>query len=186
MKVYISLPMHGHTEEDVKKRADRAREYVERIVLNPAFRKDLKKNFHTEVGAIEVTTPLKVAAKINIEEASHYGRYPEDVEYMLADLREISASALVVALDGWQDSRGCLTEISFALMRGIAVVHLSEQAMTCTDVSLKDAISRMRATGFSTKIWFAFRQQFYDMVIEQQEKNPAMMRLGQLPGDMPY
>lgn len=138
MIIYISLPLHGHTEEDCRRRCQRAVSYIADVLSNK-FRESIP----ADIGPINIETPFSVADVIRKKAEEECARaamfnpdYAKadpipDIDYLLADLRVISRSNLVIALDGWQSSRGCLAEVAFAKSRGVAVLELSEGLSFC-------------------------------------------------------
>ena len=128
MKIYVSLPMFGHTNEDNRQRAAAAKRLIElALTEEDAFAEYMKDRGWSPMGRVTVVTPTEVAAN----ETQKAGRALTDTELLLADLKEVAESNLVVALDGWRDSRGCLAEVAFAQTLGRQVVHLSMSMARC-------------------------------------------------------
>ena len=191
MIIYISLPMHGHNEADTRDRAERAKNYIQEV-LNAGFRKQWAEQYGGENAAINVVSPLDVARRLDeavkaeAQQAAMFNpayatpRRLSDVDYLLEDLRAVSQSNLVVVLDGWESSRGCLAEVAFAKARGIAVVELSEslgfcQFQTGSMERLDDAIY-MPCTHHAAD---AFITSFYEWRSRERKRNPMASRLNQ-------
>lgn len=191
MIIYISLPMHGHNEADTRDRVQRAKNYIQEV-LAVGFRKQWAERYSGENAAINVSSPLDVALKLDQEVKAEAARdamfnpaYAKprrllDVDYLLADLRVIAQSNLVVCLDGWSSSRGCLAEVAFAKARGIAVLELSESLGFCQFQTggmerLDDAIV-MPCTHAAAD---SFITCFYDWRARERKRNPMAARLNQ-------
>lgn len=191
MIIYISLPMHGHSEADTRARAERAKNYIQEV-LNAGFRKHWAEHYSGENAAIKVVSPLDVAVRLDADVKAESQRAAMfnpayatprrlmDVDYLLEDLHVISQSNLVVVLDGWETSRGCLAEVAFAKARGIAVVELSESLGFCQfqtgSMERLDEAIYMPCTHNAAD---AFITSFYEWRARERKRNPMASRLNQ-------
>lgn len=81
MKVYISLPITGHPIDEVRKKADQAKQQLSDMGHEPV-------------------SPLDVSPDPDAPYAEHIGR----------DISALLECDAVVFLDGWQESKGCTLE----------------------------------------------------------------------------
>lgn len=81
MKVYISLPITGHPIDEVRKKADQAKQQLSDMGHEPV-------------------SPLDVSPDPDAPYAEHIGR----------DIAALLECDAVVFLDGWQESKGCTLE----------------------------------------------------------------------------
>ena len=100
--IYISLPISGH-EEDYEHRLDEAVEYVEFM--------------HTEYGYI--ITPKEIAERLE----DYQPMKPKYKDYLLADMEAIAHCDAIFMCSGWQDSKGCFAEWTFAKAIGITIFY---------------------------------------------------------------
>lgn len=94
MKIYISLPISGHPEAEVREHADRIKAALSRAGHRPV-------------------SPFDIYA----------GRNPQYADYLCADLRALADCDAIMLCDGWQFSRGCRIERTFAEEFGKAVMY---------------------------------------------------------------
>lgn len=94
MKIYISLPISGHPEAEVREHADRIKAALSRAGHRPV-------------------SPFDIYA----------GRNPQYADYLCADLRALADCDAIILCDGWQFSRGCRIERTFAEEFGKAVMY---------------------------------------------------------------
>lgn len=85
MKIYISIPISGHDETEVRNHAD-------------LIKAALSRAGHTPV------SPFDIFA----------GKNPTYVEYLCSDLQVLATCDAIYLADGWQFSRGCRIEANFA------------------------------------------------------------------------
>ena len=187
MTIYISLPMHGHTEADTRERAQRAKSYIQEV-LNSGFRASLKELHGLEVGAIRVQSPLDVADQLKALTARTSPRKLTDLDYLLEDLRIVATSNIVVALDGWEASRGCLAEVAFAKARGIAVVELSESLGFCRfQLGSMDRLDDVASMQCCHTVADSFITSFYRWRDIERKRKPSATRLNDYPiDDLPF
>lgn len=100
--IYISLPISGH-EEDYEHRLDEAVEYV--------------KFMHTEYEYI--ITPKEIAERLE----DYQPMKPKYKDYLLADMEAIAHCDAIFMCGGWQDSKGCFAEWTFAKAIGITIFY---------------------------------------------------------------
>ncbi len=187
MKIYISMPLHGHTEEDARKRAERAKNYVAEVIQRGL--RDTLKEMGTETRApFTVETPFDVAERLDYNNThGNDRRRLLDVDYILEDLKSVSQSNLVIVLDGWSESRGCLAEVAFAKSRGIEVLLMSENLMSCGRVGLGGLFDYAEIMHCSRVVSDAFRNVFYEYVRAKQKLCPMQKSLNQYPiDDLPF
>ena len=99
MKVMISQPMKGKTEEEIRK--ERA-----------AVVEQLEKEGHTVVDTI---------FNLEVPEGSNTGMY-----YLSESIRKMSEVDAVVFLPGWQHARGCAIENQVAQLYGKYIRYYME------------------------------------------------------------
>ncbi|MDE7081800.1 MAG: DUF4406 domain-containing protein [Muribaculaceae bacterium] len=85
MRIYISIPITGHDEKEVREHAD------------------LIKGALSRAGHFPVT-PFEIYA----------GAKPTYADYLCSDLRALADCDAIFLCDGWQFSRGCRIERMFA------------------------------------------------------------------------
>ena len=199
MIIYISLPMHGHSEADTRDRAQRAKNYIQEV-LNAGFRKQWAEQYGGENAAINVMSPLDVARRLDeavkaeAQQAAMFNpayatpRRLADVDYLLEDLHVISQSNLVVVLDGWESSRGCLAEVAFAKARGIAVVELSESLGFCRfQLGSMDRLDDVASMQCCHTVADSFITSFYRWRDIERKRKPSATRLNDYPiDDLPF
>ena len=93
-KVYISVPISGHDETQV-------REHI-----------DLMKAALSRVGH-KAVSPFDVYA----------GKNPDYFDYLCADLHELSKCDAIFLCKGWQFSKGCQVEAHFARTFGKEIMY---------------------------------------------------------------
>lgn len=94
MKIYLSIPISGHDEMEVREHAD------------------LMKSALSRAGH-EVVNPFDIYA----------GNNPAYADYLCADLRALADCDAIFLCDGWQFSRGCRIERTFAEEFGKQVMY---------------------------------------------------------------
>lgn len=100
--IYISLPISGH-EDTYEQRLDEAVEYV--------------KFMHTEYEYI--ITPKEIAERLE----DYQPMKPKYKDYLLADMEAIAHCDAIFMCSGWQDSKGCFSEWTFAKAIGIMIFY---------------------------------------------------------------
>ena len=100
MKVFISLPMHGRTDEEIKKEMERGVEFLKK------FYKDEK------IELIDTMIDLGYAPRL-----AYLGRSIQLMVY--ADL--------VLFMPGWNEADGCLVEHLTAFRYGIRSMYFVEE-----------------------------------------------------------
>ncbi len=94
MKVYISLPITGHPIDEVRKKADQAKQQLSDMGHEPV-------------------SPLDVSPDPDAPYAEHIGR----------DIAALLTCDAALFLDGWNKSNGCLLEYFAAIIYGKKVIH---------------------------------------------------------------
>ncbi len=181
------MPLHGHTEQDCKERAARAKNYVAEVIQRGL--RDKLKEFGTETRApFTVVTPFDVKEDLDYQNMhSAAMRNLIDVDYLLEDLKNVSQSNLVIVLDGWSESRGCLAEVAFAKARGIEVLLMSENMMSCGYVGIGGLFENAGSMHCSRVVGDAFRDVFYEWIRAKQKLCPMQKSLNQYPiDDLPF
>lgn len=85
MTVYVSIPISGHDEAEVREHASKVKEMLER-------------------SRHKVVTPFDV----------NPGENPEYVDYLVCDLRALADCDAIFLCKEWQFSKGCRIERNFA------------------------------------------------------------------------
>ena len=132
MKIYISLPISGHTCDDVEQRIGMAQVALEKYVEGL--------NAHNEFGdAREFVSRLKkefdgahVMNPVDLNDASISDQADENnyesgdaVNLLCEDLKTIIGHADAILLcDGFEDSRGCMLEAAAACLFGKKIFFL--------------------------------------------------------------
>ena len=93
MKIYISIPISGHDEIEVREHADLVKSTLSRV-------------------GHEVVNPFDIYA----------GKNPTYADYLCADLRAMADCDAIFLCSGWQFSRGCRIERTFAEEFGLQVM----------------------------------------------------------------
>lgn len=93
MKIYISIPITGHNETEVREHAD------------------LVKSALSRAGHM-VVNPFEI----------YCGKNPTYADYLCADLRALADCDAIFLCKGWQFSRGCRIERTFAEEFGQQVI----------------------------------------------------------------
>lgn len=99
MKIYISLPITGHDETEVRQHAD-------------LIKAALSRAGHTPV------SPFDIFA----------GKNPSYVDYLCSDLQALAGCDAIMLCDGWQFSRGCRIEACVAKEFGLQIMHERQNA----------------------------------------------------------
>ena len=94
MKVYISIPISGHDETEVREHADLIKSSLSRAGHRPV-------------------SPFDVYA----------GKKPTYADYLCCDLRALADCDAIFLCNGWQFSRGCRIERNFAEEFGKQVMY---------------------------------------------------------------
>lgn len=100
MKVFISLPMHGRTDEEVKKEMGRGLAYL----------KDAYKNEKVEM----------VDTFIDLGDAPR-------LAYLGRSIQLMANADLVLFMPGWNEANGCLVEHLTAIRYGIKTRYFIEE-----------------------------------------------------------
>lgn len=100
MKVFISLPMHGHSEEDIQNALISAK-----IALGEDF-KDMDVTF------------LDCTAKIDSRGKN------EGLEGLGEAIKRMADADVVAFVPGWETSKGCQVEQDIAVRWGIEQIYL--------------------------------------------------------------
>ena len=139
-RVYISTPMSGVEEEVIKANVRKGIAYCQQT-------------------GYEFVSPVEISARL--QEAN-----PDEVlpwsEYLLADLKELKNcdEILLVSVIGgtdWRQSKGCKTEVMFAIGCDIMIKELQENG---TAKELKEKTTKLAAERFDqTKL------QAYDQIL---------------------
>lgn len=85
MKIFISLPVSGRDLQEAREHADRVKAHLSRSGHQPV-------------------NPLEI----------YHGRHPTYDEIICEDLRALAACDAIYLCDGWENSRGCRIQRSFA------------------------------------------------------------------------
>lgn len=93
-KIYISLPISGRNENKARQLADLTKAALSRMGWLPV-------------------SPFDIYA----------GRNPEYADYLRADLRALADCDAIFLCKGWENSRGCRIEESFAKEMGKKVIY---------------------------------------------------------------
>jgi len=110
MKVFISLPMHGHSAEDIQNTLNSAK---------IALREDFK--------GMDVTF-LDCAAKIDSKGKN------EGLEGLGEAIKRMADADVVAFVPGWPLSEGCQVEHDVAERWGIQRIYLSESDMLSVEL----------------------------------------------------
>lgn len=94
MKVYISIPISGHDEAEVREHADLTRAMLSRA-------------------GHEVVTPFDIYA----------GENPKYEDYLSEDLKVLYRCDAVYLCEGWQFSKGCQIEAYYAHTFGKVILY---------------------------------------------------------------
>ena len=105
--IYISLPISGH-EDTYEQRLDEAVEYV--------------KEKYPEYD--RVITPKYVASELNEQRDPIIPTYKE---YLSADIDIMTVCDAIFMCSGWQDSKGCFAEWTFAKAIGLTILYQDEK-----------------------------------------------------------
>lgn len=146
MKFYISLPISGHTCDDVEQRIGMAQvaieKYAKRISgLDPEYNNDFVKHVIEELKKFDPRTdiynPLDLNSNLLSDDATENGYdNAEAVEALTEDIKTIiSAVDVVVLCDGWESSKGCTLEMMTALLFGKSLLYLVDGDVVCPDKS---------------------------------------------------
>lgn len=100
MKVFISLPMHGRTDEEVKKEMKRGVDYLKNIYKNE------------EVEMIDTFIDLGDAPRL---------------VYLGRSIQLMADADLVLFMPGWNRADGCLVEHLTAIRYGIRTMYFVEE-----------------------------------------------------------
>ena len=100
--IYISLPISGN-EDTYEQRLDAAVEYV-------------KEKYQEYVYII---TPKEIAKRLE----DYQPMKPKYKDYLLADMEAIAHCDAIFMCSGWQDSKGCFAEWTFANAIGITIFY---------------------------------------------------------------
>lgn len=94
MRIYISIPISGHDESKVREHAD-------------IVKASLSRAGHTPVNPFEI----------------YCGKNPNYADYLCHDLRALADCDAIFMCKGWQFSRGCRIERTFAEEFGKQVMY---------------------------------------------------------------
>lgn len=100
MKVFVSLPMHGRTDEEIKKEMKRGAEYL--------------KNFYKNEKVELIDTFIDLG---DVPRLAYLGRSIQ----LMAD------ADLVLFMPGWNGADGCLVEHLTAIRYGIKTCYFVEE-----------------------------------------------------------
>lgn len=143
MKFYISLPISGHTGDDVEQRIDMAKVVVEKYVkhIGEKDTEGLRTYPLSIVSRLadfdafgDIYDPLRLNDGLVLSDDATSNGYddPSSVIALGEDLKfVISTVDVLVACDGWLDSKGCVLEVLTALLFGKKVVLLVDGAIIC-------------------------------------------------------
>lgn len=98
MKIYISIPISGHNVDEVREHADLVKAMLSRAG-------------HTVVNPFDI----------------YAGKTPSYADYLCCDLRALADCDAIFLCKGWQYSRGCRIERTFAEEFGKQVMYEKEQ-----------------------------------------------------------
>lgn len=93
MKIYLSVPITGHNEKEVREHAD-------------LIKATLSRAGHDVVNPFEIYAGMK----------------PTYADYLCSDLRALADCDAIFLCKGWQFSRGCRIERTFAEEFGLQVM----------------------------------------------------------------
>lgn len=99
MRIYISLPITGRDEQDAREHADLMKSALSRAGHNPV-------------------NPFDIPAGV---------KSPAYADYLCADLRVLADCDAIFMCDGWQFSRGCRIERTFAEEFGLQVMYEKQE-----------------------------------------------------------
>lgn len=144
MKFYISLPISGHTGDDVEQRIDMAKVVIEKYVKHcidrgtgDALRGETQaivKQLRGFDAYSDIYDPVSLNDNMQLSDDATGNGYdnPESVVALSEDIKTIIGSVDVVVLcDGWQDSRGCVLEMMTALLFGKRIALLIDGGIVC-------------------------------------------------------
>lgn len=101
-KVFISMPMNGLTEAEIKERLSQAQQTVKNI---------------TQLGNLEFIDSY-------IEEAGPFGT--SALWYLGESIKRLSEANIAYFCPGWKDARGCVIEHECASKYGIRIIECDE------------------------------------------------------------
>ena len=97
MKIYISIPISGYDENEVRQHAD-------------LVKASLSRAGHTPINPFDI----------------YAGKNPTYADYLCADLRALADCDAIFMCHAWQFSRGCRIERTFAEEFGLHVMYEEE------------------------------------------------------------
>lgn len=100
--IYISLPISGH-EDTYEHRLDDAVAYVKEMYPEYEY----------------IITPKEIAERLE----DYQPMKPKYKDYLLADMEAIAHCDAIFMCSGWQDSKGCFAEWTFAKAIGITIFY---------------------------------------------------------------
>lgn len=143
MKFYISLPMSGHTGDDIEQRIGMAKVVVEKYVRQ-IQEKDLKdaggytRSVAARLQGFDASSDIYDPVSLNdglylSDDASDNGYdNPTSVIALGEDIKSIiSAVDVLVLCDGWENSKGCVLEMMAALLFEKRIIQLIDGAIVC-------------------------------------------------------
>lgn len=143
MKFYISLPMSGHTSDDIEQRIDMAKVVIEKYVKH-IQEKDLKdaggytRSVATQLQRFDpcadIYDPVGLNDSLYLSDDATANGYdnPASVVALGEDIKTIIASVDVLVLcDGWENSKGCVLEMMTALLFEKRIIQLVDGAVVC-------------------------------------------------------
>ncbi len=143
MKFYISLPMSGHTDDDIEQRIDMAKVVIEKYVKH-VREKDLENvggYTKTVISQLDdfkafddIYDPVRLNDNLELSDDATDNSYdnPSSIVALGEDIKFIISSVDVLVLcDGWQDSKGCILEFMTALLFGKKVLQVVDGSIVC-------------------------------------------------------
>lgn len=143
MKFYISLPVSGHTSDDVEQRISMARVIIEKYVKH-VLEKDTEAAGNYTKSIIEllqgfdpdndIYDPVSLNKVLCLSDDATGNGYdnPDSVVALGEDIMTIIDSVDVLVLcDGWQDSKGCVLEMMTALLFDKKIIQIIDGSVVC-------------------------------------------------------
>ncbi len=143
MKFYISLPISGHTSDDVEQRIGMAKVAIEKYVKHVQEKDidtvggfsrviiELLQDFDPDNDIYDPISLNKVLCLSDDATSNGYDN-PDSVVALGEDIMTIIDSVDVLVLcDGWQDSKGCVLEMMTALLFDKKIIQLVDGSVVC-------------------------------------------------------
>ena len=143
MKFYISLPISGHTDDDIEQRIDMAKVVIEKYVKHiqdkdleaaGAYTKSIVGQLDGFKAFDDIYDPVRLNDDLELSDDATDNSYdnPSSIVALGEDIKFIISSVdILVLCDGWQDSKGCILEFMTALLFGKKVLQVVDGSIVC-------------------------------------------------------